>query len=598
MHKIKKSIFLYITINFLLLPLFAESDMVQTGNIKSSTSINIESTIPNWVVVLTGKVLCEPVKLGYGFVVMSEGNVLTAFSQDGKILRQSSMGAGIKPYMTSTFSDMLYLVTKAKTLSLLNPLWKTVWSSQVDFNITHTPIPGRDGRVFVYGNNSIACIDTAGTVKWTQELSSINKELEVKELNDGSLLVFTNALENNCTTAIRLSPFGKKLEKLTFDGKVSQCMSCSDGVLVAFEDGSAGLCSVQDKKALSKWRLNPDTPEISKPTYISSMYFNQGNALLISGSPAKISLVKTADGQLVKSFDTASINTGTLHYAFDTTLGILLADSKNACLYSNSGSLLWSAYFPSKNNYDYLFATDTGYLSLCQSNWVIQSYRMKQAVGNKKNIYQNKKSTVYSDYYFYQSASSELTGQLLSREELNEMHTLFKNGNIAEKEEYYLNCLDTEMQTITNTLGNGIISKGRELSFFEANLNYTEEIISLAAESNSLVYYNYFSNLLRKVTDSSLLPFIVKITQKCSYDPEKKILSSLDFIIKNRANPKDTKLLQYICDTTYAICACMGKPAFFSYGKEILSSLLYPQYDANTREYARNTLSKINKLSM
>ena len=48
-----------------------------------------------------------------------------------------------------------------------------------------------------------------------------------------------------------------------------------------------------------------------------------------------------------------------------------------------------------------------------------------------------------------------------------------------------------------------------------------------------------------------------------------------------------------MCDAIYEICRFMGRPAFYSHGLEILTSLFYPQYDNSVHEYARKTLTKI-----
>jgi len=42
-----------------------------------------------------------------------------------------------------------------------------------------------------------------------------------------------------------------------------------------------------------------------------------------------------------------------------------------------------------------------------------------------------------------------------------------------------------------------------------------------------------------------------------------------------------------------SICRCMGKPAIFTKGKEILTQLMYPQYSSKIRNYAVTCLKKI-----
>ena len=63
-------------------------------------------------------------------------------------------------------------------------------------------------------------------------------------------------------------------------------------------------------------------------------------------------------------------------------------------------------------------------------------------------------------------------------------------------------------------------------------------------------------------------------------------------------NGNDTSDLIFVCDSVYEICRFMGRPALYSKGMEILTQLLYPQYDSKVREYARNTLTKIARLKI
>ena len=68
--------------------------------------------------------------------------------------------------------------------------------------------------------------------------------------------------------------------------------------------------------------------------------------------------------------------------------------------------------------------------------------------------------------------------------------------------------------------------------------------------------------------------------------------------VLHKTSPRDTVLLKAICDATYDICRYMGKPALLSKGKNMLSFLLFPQFDSTTRDYARKTIKNILDLQL
>ncbi len=112
---------------------------------------------------------------------------------------------------------------------------------------------------------------------------------------------------------------------------------------------------------------------------------------------------------------------------------------------------------------------------------------------------------------------------------------------------------------------------------------------------------DYFSQktavMLKKVSDRTLLKILLEGVGKNGYDPDLCILSSLEYVAEN-LNTKERALINLVCDAVYSICCFMGRPAFYSKGKEILTKFLYPSYDAKNRSYARETLKKIADLEL
>src|SRR5574344_2619656 len=113
----------------------------------NASSYDLKRIDPNWIAVLGGNVLCEPVRTSYGFAVVGEGKMVSAFTPSGTVLWQRSFAKAIKPYLTVGLSDMLYVVSGTSVLTMLNPSGAVIWSTDVGFSVQNEPLAGRDGRI-------------------------------------------------------------------------------------------------------------------------------------------------------------------------------------------------------------------------------------------------------------------------------------------------------------------------------------------------------------------------------------------------------------------------------------------------------------------
>ena len=111
-------------------------------------------------------------------------------------------------------------------------------------------------------------------------------------------------------------------------------------------------------------------------------------------------------------------------------------------------------------------------------------------------------------------------------------------------------------------------------------------------------YFNkYISKFLKTLNNRSLLFALLKGISVNGYDPDLEIMEALD-ILAGKTNYKDKQMLSKICDSVYSICLFMGRPAFNSKGKNIVSKMLSSNYDSKTRLYARDILKKIAELEL
>lgn len=325
--------------------------------------------------------------------------MLSSCSGTGKVLWQKGVQGKPTPYVSSGAGDFLYTVTNDSDLNLVNPSGLTLWTVTCQFVITNSPLPGRDGRIFVRGSHTISCYGINGVLKWTAETETLSP-LQLCELNDGSILVFLSLPESNKTIARRYSPFGAQLEKITFSGFVKSASSCSAGVILALDNGACGLCSVEKGTADSRWVLAGCTVPSTLPTLIS-ISGNSSEAAFFSqlGSSMQISIVDIKTGKLTHRFTSTGGSLSSFCTSRSTDAGWFFSDSSRAFEFTSDGTVIWEASLPSSSNWNYVFYTNTNYLVLCMNSWVLNAFLMTQTVRSSTPVSARSSLKTYDDFY-------------------------------------------------------------------------------------------------------------------------------------------------------------------------------------------------------
>ena len=154
-----------------------------------------------------------------------------------------------------------------------------------------------------------------------------------------------------------------------------------------------------------------------------------------------------------------------------------------------------------------------------------------------------------------------------------------------------MSALETEMRAMDNQWSSAISRTQTEQFFFQKNLDYAREIIELASISGTTAFHENLSVMLRKITDTRKLEWLVKAAGNMAMDENYTMLYEMTKIAQ-KFNKSDTLLL-LICDSTYEICSYMGSQSFISQGREVLSTMLSPQYSQQVRSVARSTMEKL-----
>ncbi|MBR7064679.1 MAG: PQQ-binding-like beta-propeller repeat protein, partial [Treponema sp.] len=596
----KAFIYLYIFINFLKgVSLFAEEEQ---GYIRR---LNFKNQEPKWSIFMTGEAVTEPQLTSYGFAMLSDGRTVTACTDEGKVIWEKPLQGRPAPYLTILDGDFLVAVTNNQTLNLINPAGIILWQVKVPFKITSTPFIGRDSRIFVKGKNYFACYDIKGLCKWSLETESLST-LPIQEFPDGSFLSCLTKTENGKTIGLRISPFGEVMEEIIFSSIVSSLSSCKDGILITFEEGGVGLC-MQDKddKTQNVW-AHHSSHSVFAGTSNEGMFFittSDEKAVLLSQkeNATKATFFKTATGEILNSFTIPSIQASQIIYKRVFEDEIIIADSSYATSFTQDGKILWLAQLPSMNSgsnqWNQIMYTQNGFLILCKKSWELTSFRVVQAVGRKSHTVLKRKND-YNDFLsistsldeFY-SLSKNLDADFTSDKRLQELH----KGLYAEKEKAWASELWNTANFYLSSLKTSYARNIGEKTVFETDVKGTNKMILQLSSYGTNMFPPLVAKLLKAEKNESNLRMLIESAGKCAYDPENVLLDALEKTIQ-KLHPSSTSLLIPSCTSIYEICKFMGRPAFFSHGKSILSKLLSAEYDRRIRLCARETLSKIAQL--
>ena len=561
---------------------------------KALRTVDLSTEEPSWQAVVGGEAVSRCLDTSYGVALMSDGRLLSACTSAGNVIWQRSVRGKPTPYISS-FGDFLYVVTDSSKLNLVNPSGLTLWTANTQFPVAASPIVGRDGRVFVHGKKNIACYGLDGKRKWKRETSELGN-LPVCALEDGSLLLFLKAMKNNQSVATRYSPFGKRMEDITFSGVISSVESSEKGVLISLKNGAIGLVAVENDGAVSKWVVGSgNTGGAFKICYSSesenAVFFFQ------NGSRTEALVVDTRDGKILNRFQVGSIAPKDFKTARASSAGYFISGSHSACEFSEDGKILYVATLPPADKWNSISYTDKNYIVLCMKDWTMKAFLMNQNL-KKKQKKDDGKPISYVSAVDFDPTAVNLGVRPLSNSKMAEISESFKKGDYGEKEAEYLELLKSEAENCISaytTLPSNSAELG-ESNFFAENAVFTQNLLYLMSRTGTREFSLYYYRLLSAEIDDSQLLSIITFAGEAGYDEEGFVLLALEKLLLTRVKMTDTSMLKAICDATYNICRYMGRPALNRRGKNILTHMFFPSYDKNIQDYARKTLEKMISL--
>lgn len=574
----------------------SESISKQDTNITQNHSRTITLTQPSFTQVLGGDVLSKLERTENGFIAITEGRLITSFTENGFVLWQKGTKGRPSNFITVCQEDLFYSITDNSKLNMHNPNGLILWSVDTGIKIMEKPLCGKDGRVFIKGQNTILCYGTKGICRWKLEIQDSLDDIPLLELNDGSLLIFLKTKTSKGESkSIRISPFGKILEEISFTGQVSLASSFNHGVFLCFTDGNSGLCSVEKGSAMSKWTLNASNKNTIKPTTIIENTTFPNEILIFSSSTNEVISIDEINGKILNKYKLPEAIGNNILRSETTSQGIVLITKEKAICLQKDGTVLWNIDLSKTSNWSQCVATDSGNLIFTTNDWTIKGIEIWKNQKKLQSSYKKFEIKSYSDFY---SFNNVIPPENITNEQYLKILNGYKKGYFGEKEEEWLPFIESQISKMQEdwltTSSSYYIGK----PFFQTNIPRNEMVLKLAQSSGSIIYQKKISTMLKNIKDPSVLFFLVEAAGECGFDPNLDMLNAIDQLVEKSIQINDENFQINICDAAYKICRYMGRSSFIEKGQKIITKLTYPQYSYKTRNYAMQTLKKILDLKL
>ena len=583
----------------------------------SAEQTSLSADNADWTCVIGGEAVTRPVQTSYGFVVLTDGKMISACTENGTKLWEKPVPGRPDPFLTVISKDFLVTVSDKKTISLINPSGVVLWSKKLPHQVTESALPGKDARFFVKGKKNISCFGINGVCKWSIETPSLSS-IPLVTLNDGTILAVLLNSENGKSSGIRISPFGTVLETISFAGIVSGAMTCDYGVLLAFSSGGFGLCAVNEKEKLTgtKWAVPSNDYAFQSASPSKGTEFvpvsQSLSALLLSssGKSVKVILFENRTGKIVNIFYADALDFLRLSAAKGALggEGIFLSDDRTGRVYDTAGNIVWSAALPSASsragNWNFLSYTKNNVIVICSKSWVMNGFRTVQRLSGKKNVSSVQKKSGnpvrYENFYIIDTAqfnryfSESLGEDILGKNRVSVLQKGMYGPNEINFSSKIFSVCKAYSQFLSSA-SSGARPEEKPL-FYRDTIGLQEAVMQLSLLGTDDVP-ELIASLIQTEKTTQNLVFLMQAAGRCAYDPDGRMLRAIEKRLLT-LSPRNTTVLVALSDAAYEICRFMGRPAFFSHCMEIQKSLLSNQYDNTVHEAVRKNLSKTAALNM
>ena len=536
--------------------------------------LDFEELRPESFTVLTGNILGQPVRTSWGYVATAEGKQITAFSPEGKVIWKKTAPAKLSPYITQAMSGFLLVVTQDSSIVCYTSSGRIAWQQRAGFQVEGSPVQVQDGRFFVRGKRRLACWGIGGRRRWKVSTPRQDVSLPLCTFSDASVLLFLEERQGGKTVAQRYSPFGKLTEEVVLSGVVASTASCAEGVLVCFEGGNVGLCSIGKRGLESRWIYG------GGPREAGHIEVDDAAGVAFVFYKEEVLSFDTSDGTLISRFATGlkeSVFTGVC------AGGVFASDQRTAACFTPRGSPIWRAALPQKATYTYLVPTDTGRVVAFSDDWVVKVWKAQEEVAGVSPFVERQVSQL--DY-------GKVSLKDLRGFSFQKAHDAMLRGDFGEDERVWGGELSSELSLILSAWSKST-SGAQERPELKEDIERCREVFSLWAASG--VWYDVPPTLIRRIENDTVLTFLVQAAGDAGFDSEGQLIDAMAYVVDLPTRNKSGQLLKAMCDATYAICAFMGDREISDKGRELLQSIVSPKYDKEASDYAVAMLDRFIK---
>lgn len=538
--------------------------------------------------VTSGSPSLPPVKTDFGYIFAEDNRFLCACSKSGQNLWLVHTGK-INSFSVND-SGFTFVITQGGDLILINPSGKVLWRKYTQFVPKNVPVCTSEGRVYVSSEDTVSAFGLGSIYKWSVTTPP-QTDVPPVLMNDQSLLIFIQNENQSVTQAERFSMYGKKIEEITFNGKLIKSFSTSDQIFLLFDDGTIKAINVKNNaNIISKIDVLWENSKIKSDFNTKILKINSEKTAFIIPSK-KILIIENNSGKILNKINISEIKND-IFYADLFNDCFFLMDDSICALYSQDGNLLNCfdiTKIRKKYPYKYALLHNDGKLHLFSEDWTINIFNLFSQNNEKKDSEKNQFNYIipYKDNISFNYTKNPVI------QDFSKISVNLQNSGYAEQEieitKYCLSVIDNELNKNTTVERNFSYS---DQIINEFSPSYYDSLFKLCTVMQNSTLQEKFIEIFNNETDSLILSKALEAASFYPYDPDLKMLKSLEKLIRN-TNPKEKLILINAAFLVYEISQFMGKPSFCAYGKHILSDLFRPQYDVKLKEFVRSLYQKL-----
>jgi len=164
--KCNKHLFLFTILFFLLV----------TAGLTAQQRVNVENAVigasPLWEARIGDTIKGTPHFQAGSVVLVGENGSVRSFFMSGTPLWDFSARGTAVPYIARSYEAATYVCNTDGVIMAINRVGRELWRLALDRPITHSPVVGWDGRVFIPVNSTMTCRTASGNSLWTIDLGS------------------------------------------------------------------------------------------------------------------------------------------------------------------------------------------------------------------------------------------------------------------------------------------------------------------------------------------------------------------------------------------------------------------------------------------